>query len=207
MGGRDFSDTTIRFASFAILSRTGRTLGHLMMWPVRRSVAAFSVALVLVAIAVAACAPPPPPSAARLLFDSLPNSIGGETLVYNIEDGPSIAADPSRWELSVLHAVGQPLSALTSATGFSSPALRYQSMIIRIAGTYGIDLIPIIARTFNPSPGTAFAMTIGGKQVTVVPPADGHPTPMGPYYYAVGNTVIILNGPRNLVDEALGSLP
>jgi hypothetical protein len=153
-------------------------------------------------VAVIACGQAPGDTLSRL-----PKSIGGEALAYHFTEGPEFR-DDSGWELRVLKATKMPASAMTAGTGFTSPAVGYTSFVLRIRGTRGADLVPLMAHEFFAafSDPPVFSKIEGKTVASYRCSLEGDPTECG-FFYAFDDVAIAMAGRPQFIAEALRQLP
>ncbi|MDP9225116.1 MAG: hypothetical protein M3P18_14970 [Actinomycetota bacterium] len=100
------------------------------------------------------------------------------------------------------------MAAITTASGFSSPAVGYSSFVLRIKGMRGQDLNPLMIKGSGWIPGTPISKIIEGKEGVLYPCSDDDATgKCGVYFYAFSDTAISMAGRQELIAEALRQLP
>ena len=170
-----------------------------MPQPCRPSSRRFVLPLLLSLVCLVACDAPIGDS-----FDRLPQSINGETLLYNKDH------EVQAWAEDVLASTGRTAADYTHATGFTSPGPReYQSSIVQIKGVEGQALLmPFIESTM--AIANVRTEVIDGKLVTRFgSEGGGGPDAVGDLYgYAFGDLAIIILARRpEEAREALRAMP
>lgn len=138
-------------------------------------------------------------------FSYLPTNIGSEPLTYDVKEG----ASSHDWALSVAQALGEPATAVESATGFTHPGPHeYQSFVIRIKGVDGRRIIDPMIDALGILEPRKWVEQIDRKSVVRFVPGRDASDDQAMYAYAYGDVAVVINARRR--DEAaqtLRSLP
>lgn len=160
-----------------------------------------AAAWLIVGIALVSCSQPPgnPP-------DPLPRTVRGASIAYERIEGSDL---PRRYAhhiaLEVAEALAVPLDSVTIFIG-RTDASGYRSDIIQVRG---VDTEQLLGAVVNISTmnGDRRVDNIAGKSVIRAAPLDFGNLDDAPYYYAFGDTAIILVGDKALIEATLRQIP
>jgi hypothetical protein len=149
-----------------------------------------------VALLLGACS-----SARQDVIAQLPTTIGGRSLLYQVEQGVGAFGDPGG-VTDILAAAGRSPDALTTARAEEfNPHLWV--MALRAPGVDPAKFVDLLAGGFD-----QWTETVGGKNVIRAAPA-GMDRSLASYLYVVGDTLVYIEAPESptQASEVLAKLP